>query len=343
MTDMLFYGLGLSSGRDSIEVLRLLLSAIRIPYPAKADIGIKIHWGERGNRSFLPPIYAKEIAAWLRQKGYSPFVFDTTVLYSGGRRDAAESLKTAAANGYSMEFLGCPVVVADGMDGRSVVDIPSGHKHFKTVQVASLIEKAQGFVIFSHFKGHMASSFGGAIKNLSMGFASRAQKQRMHSDAHPVLNQKKCIKCGLCVEVCPVKAAKTGDEDYPVFDLKACIGCAQCIGMCPEIALQVFWNSDAQVFQEKLVETAMAVWSQIRDRSILINALLNITEECDCFPGHNDVIAPDYGFIGGYDPVLLDEASIKILGSQPFEKAHPGIQWKRQFEYAREIDGANFG
>ena len=268
-------------------------------------------------------------------------MFDTTVLYSGGRHTAHDSLKTAADHGYTADFLGCPILIADGEDGRDVVSIPAGYKHFKTVQVGDVFDKAKGFVIFSHFKGHMVSLFGGSIKNISMGFSSRAQKQRMHSDYHPVLVRKKCSRCGTCISICPTKAASISRADYPTFDLTKCIGCAQCIALCPDAALQIFWNSDVTVFQEKLEETAAAVWKKIRRKSVVINALLNITAECDCLPGKNPVIAPDYGFIGGYHPVELDAESLKITGPAILEKAHPGIPWQRQFSYAREIGFAN--
>ena len=178
-----------------VESLRQLLVQFQSPFTSGDGVGIKLHWGERGNKSYLPADYAKEIAGWLIEQGTKPFVFDTTVLYSGGRRTAEDSLNTAAHHGYTADFLGCPVIIADGMDGRDIVSIPAGYKHFETVQVGSVFDKAQGFVIFSHFKGHMVSLFGGAIKNISMGFASRAQKQRMHSDYHPVLNRKKCTRC----------------------------------------------------------------------------------------------------------------------------------------------------
>jgi uncharacterized Fe-S center protein len=159
----------------------------------------------------------------------------------------------------------------------------------------------------------------------------------MHSDYHPVLNKKKCTRCGVCAEICPTKAAGISKTGYPVYDLKKCIGCAQCIAMCPEMALKIFWNSDMTVFQEKLVETAAAVWKKIKDKSIVINSLLNITEECDCLPGKNAVIGPDCGFIGGYNPVEVDAASLKKAGADIFEKAHPGIPWRRQFTWAKEI------
>ncbi len=320
-----------------VESLRKLLEQFQSPFAPDDSVGIKLHWGERDNRSYLPADYAKEIAVWLQAQGAKPFVFDTTVLYSGGRRTAEDSLKTAADHGYTADFLGCPIIVADGMDGRDIVSIPADYKHFKTVQVCSVFDKAKGFVIFSHFKGHMVSLFGGAIKNISMGFASRAQKQRMHSDYHPVLTQNKCTRCGICVDICPTKAASISEPDYPEYDLKKCIGCAQCIAMCPELALQIFWNSDMMVFQEKLVETAAAVWKKIQGKTIVINALLNITVECDCLGGNNPVISPDYGFIGGYQPVEVDAESLKMIGPDIIEKVHPGIPWQRQLSYAREI------
>ncbi len=321
----------------NLTALRSLLKEIPHPFRPGMEVGIKVHWGEKGNRGFLPAPYTKEIVLWLQGLQVRPFVFDTSVLYSGGRRDGAESLETARRNGFSEETLGCPVIVADGLDGRAVHSIPARMKHFATVQVADVVGKTGGFVIFSHFKGHMLSSFGGAIKNLSMGFASRAQKQRMHSDAHPVLNRKKCTRCGLCVKVCPAGAASIGKGAFPAYDLQRCIGCSQCIALCAEAALKIFWESDETVFQEKLVETAAAVWKIIGARSLAVNALVRITKECDCMPGENPAIAKDIGFVGGGDPVAVDRESLSLVGVEPFENAHPGIPWKRQFEHAAAV------
>jgi uncharacterized Fe-S center protein len=319
------------------KTLSALLHDLKSPFKKGDRVGIKLHWGEAGNRSFLPPTYAKIIAQWLLEQDAIPFVFDTSALYSGGRRTGSDSLKTAERHGYTSEFLNCPVEIADGLDGRDVIDIDAGYKHFKTVQVASVVEKADGFIIFSHFKGHMAAFFGGAIKNISMGFASRAQKQRMHSDARPSMKKEKCTKCGICIDVCPSGAAKFADDGYPTYDLITCIGCAQCIALCPEMALRILWNTDEKVFQEKLIETAAAVWNRIKEKCVIINALLNITEECDCLQGENPLMFHDLGFLGGYNPVKVDAESLKFIGTEPFEKAHPNIPWQRQFDYAREI------
>lgn len=326
-----------ATDESRLMALKTVLEKTKKPFKKGDSIGIKLHWGERGNKHYLSPVYAREIVKWLQEEGIRPFVVDTTVLYSGGRRDGQESLKTAANHGFTEEYLGCPIKIGDGVDGKSVIDLPAGFKHFKTVQAGKVVQEADGFVIFSHFKGHMEASFGGSIKNLSMGFASRAQKQRMHADAKPKLTQGKCIKCGECADVCPTGAATMAENDFPVYDLVKCIGCAQCIALCPETALKIRWDTDIKVFQEKLVETAAAVWKVIQNKTVVINAVIEIVAECDCLAGNHRKIAEDQGFLSTYHPVLADEESIKLVGAAPFDQAHPNIPWLRQFEYAKEI------
>jgi uncharacterized Fe-S center protein len=75
----------------------------------------------------------------------------------------------------------------------------------------------------------------------------------------------------------------------------------------------------------------------IEGRTVLINVLLNVTAECDCLPGKNPAIAPDNGFLSGNHPVRIDKESLQLVGTEPFDRAHPGIPWRRQFSYAREI------
>ena len=36
---------------------------LQYPFASGDNVGIKLHWGEKGNKSFLPPDYAREIAA----------------------------------------------------------------------------------------------------------------------------------------------------------------------------------------------------------------------------------------------------------------------------------------
>lgn len=47
-----------------------------------------------------------------------------------------------------------------------------------------------------------------------------------------------CKQCGLCIEFCPKKVFKVGNDGYPaVDDIENCVQCGICIAMCPDFAI----------------------------------------------------------------------------------------------------------
>ena len=59
----------------------------------------------------------------------------------------------------------------------------------------------------------------------------------------PFIDEKKCVKCGQCVEHCPVDGAavnfKNGKDKAPVYDYSKCIRCYCCQEICPMHAISV--------------------------------------------------------------------------------------------------------
>ena len=60
------------------------------------------------------------------------------------------------------------------------LDIPNGIL-LKKNYIGSKTKNYDGFLVLSHFKGHVFGGFGGALKQLSIGFGSRLGKTLMHS------------------------------------------------------------------------------------------------------------------------------------------------------------------
>ena len=62
-----------------------------------------------------------------------------------------------------------------------------------------------------------------------------------HFQRKPYIVEKDCIRCGICVEACPVdgKAVLLNKPNAPVYDYKKCIACFCCQEMCPQKAIKV--------------------------------------------------------------------------------------------------------
>ena len=59
----------------------------------------------------------------------------------------------------------------------------------------------------------------------------------------PVIDESKCVKCGLCVAHCPVEGKgvdfRNGKDKPPVYDYRKCIRCYCCQELCPQKAISV--------------------------------------------------------------------------------------------------------
>ncbi|RLG60742.1 pyruvate ferredoxin oxidoreductase [Candidatus Geothermarchaeota archaeon] len=55
----------------------------------------------------------------------------------------------------------------------------------------------------------------------------------------PIINDKKCIKCGLCWVYCPDFAIKWDGRETPKVDYDFCKGCGICCEECPVKAIEM--------------------------------------------------------------------------------------------------------
>lgn len=319
-----------------------LFDALKIDFLQKGTLAaIKIHFGEMGNNAYLKPAAIKPIIDKIKASGALAFLTDANTLYKGTRGDAVNHMQTAYKHRFTFENTGLPVIIADGLTGKESVTVPVNLKHFKEVRISSAAVHADSIVTLTHFKGHEVTGFGGAIKNIGMGFGSRAGKQTMHSDLKPNVTNEKCTACGNCIKWCPTSAIAWGPDGKAFIDHEKCIGCGECIASCKFNAIAISWASSPTDLQEKIAEYFYGVWKDKKDKMVFFNFLTDIAPGCDCFPASDPPVVPDIGFLASYDPVAIDQASIdlvnKAAGKDIFREVHHGIDWSVQLSYAESL------
>ncbi|MBA2848753.1 DUF362 domain-containing protein [Thermosulfuriphilus ammonigenes] len=319
------------------------------------QVGIKIHFGERGNLAFIRPQYVRRVVDLLKELGASPFLTDTNTLYKGSRSDAVVHLETAIENGFDFAVVRAPIIIADGLLGDNFVRLEVDFPLLKELFIAQAIYRADALVVMSHVKGHELSGFGGAIKNLGMGCAARKGKLAQHSTIAPKVNKKKCVFCKTCLEYCPSGAIAPGPTGKRmVIEPQKCIGCGECIAICPSGAIQVQWNEVGPVFLKKLAEYAKgALWGKA-DRALFLNFIMNVSPACDCYHFNDYPFVRDIGILASRDPVAIDQASVDLInqemalpgsaltrnvspGEDKLRGLYPKVDWEIQLDHAEEI------
>lgn len=301
---------------------------------------LKMHFGEEGNTGFVKPEYLRIICDKIKGKQAQPFLSDTNTLYRGLRMNSKDHLKLAYSHGFAPEKIGAEVIIPDDNLEKNCAALEINQKHIKVAQVLSEFVKADALVGVAHFKGHIMTGFGGALKNIGMGCATRKGKLQQHSSVAPIVYLDNCNGCAACVEICPPKAITLKDKKACIDNTK-CIGCASCIVACSYQAIDVPWDLGADTIQEKMIEYAYAVLNQQKGKVVFINFCLKITKECDCLAKDDPRIVPDIGILASLDPVSLDKASLDMVqqraGKDIFKELHPKRDGLKQLKYAATL------
>ncbi len=316
---------------------------------------LKIHFGEPGNMAYIRHNYADKIVSVLNSIGARVFLTDSNTLYSGRRSNAINHLWSAFENGFNPIGVKAPVIIADGLKGTEYREIAINAEICRTARIGSAIADADVVVSMTHFKGHEQAGFGGTLKNLGMGSASRGGKLELHSTSKPTIVRNNCTGCRQCVKDCNYSAVTLDNDRRAVIDYESCVGCGQCVAVCRYNAAQPVWSGSSELMNKKTAEYALAV---LKDKPHFhISFIMNVSPECDCW-GHNDLpIVPDIGMAASFDPVALDQACADMVISAPaikgsvanprgevdltnkdkFRLIHPNTDWKVGLEHAEKI------
>jgi len=324
-------------------------------------VAIKIHFGEPGNLAYIRHNYVNRMVSILQKLGAKVFLTDSNTLYSGRRSNAIDHIESAAENGFNPISVKAPVIIADGLKGTEYREIPIHSEICTFAKIGSAIADADVIVSLNHFKGHEQAGFGGALKNIGMGAASRGGKLDLHSSSKPRISKNDCTGCGQCVKDCNYKAITLNKisildkKQIAVIDYDKCVGCGQCIAVCRYDAAQPVWNNASEIMNKKIAEYA---WALLKDKPHFhINFIMDVSPDCDCWDMNDMPLVPNIGITASFDPVALDHASADLVtqapalagsainphgehdltGEDKFHHAHPNTNWMVGLEHAEKI------
>lgn len=135
------------------------------------NVAVKVHSGEKGNKNYLKPEFLKQIINYV-----DGTVVECNTAYEGARDTTEKHIKLMKEHNWS-KYFNVDILDSEGPD--LVFNIENG-KVLKKNYVGKNITNYDSALVISHFKGHPMGGYGGALKQLSIGFASSKGKRYIH-------------------------------------------------------------------------------------------------------------------------------------------------------------------
>ncbi|WP_371371161.1 DUF362 domain-containing protein [Sporomusa aerivorans] len=152
-------------------------------------VAIKLHTGEPHGPNLLPIDLIKSLQGTIPNSA----IVECNVLYNSPRQHTETHREVLKTNGFTF----CPVDIMDDEKDimlpvpnikerieKKLVANPSAH--IIEVPVGSHILNYDSMLVYTHFKGHTMGGFGGSLKNIGIGAASRNGKAIVHGEGWPI-------------------------------------------------------------------------------------------------------------------------------------------------------------
>ena len=154
------------SSEKIVEIFKILNK------PLEGRVAVKVHSGEKGNQNFLHPEFLRAMVDYVQGT-----IVECNTAY-GGARNTTEKHRELMKEHEWTKYFKVDILDAEGPD--LTLKIPNGIK-IKENYVGKNIVNYDSCLLISHFKGHVMGGYGGALKQLSIGFGSSRGKAYQHS------------------------------------------------------------------------------------------------------------------------------------------------------------------
>ena len=250
---------------------------------AKGRVAVKISTGEGSNPNYLKPELIKDLVMLV-----DGTIVECNTAYSSGLNDLQDDRNSSANHWEVIRRHGfLDLFPVDIMDEYDEMRIPvKDQSHIKYDIVGGHMANYDFMIVLNHFKGHPMGGYGGALKNLSIGCASRNGKAYIHSAGKmEVLDMAKLWTPEFI-----------GDQD----------GFLESMAAAAQAVVNYFQKKNA---------TNGANFKQ-KQGIIYISVMNNMSIDCDCVDHPAPVKLEDYGILASTDPVALDQACVDIINQQ---------------------------
>ena len=237
-------------------------------WTATGKTGVKISTGEPPASNYLRPALLKDTV-----KKVNGTIVECNTAYGGSRASVAKHKQVVKDHGF------LEIADFDLLDEKGSMTIPvAGGLKLSEDYVGSHFANYDSYLVISHFKGHGMAGFGGAIKNLSIGFGSgtstgKSGKAWIHTGG---TNSKRVTSWSY-------------KGDYQKNFLESMADAAK--GVC------AYMNGGKNI--------------------AFINVLNRLSVDCDCDGNPDEPDMHDIGMLASLDPLAIDQASIDMIYAAP--------------------------
>ena len=150
----------------------------QLNYPLGGNIGLKVHTGEKGGKYFLSPDFLQKIYDYTN----GTFI-ECNTAYDSNKEYSRVSTETHRnlLNYHGWTKNNRRMVIMDEDPGKNWNLTVKNPSKIPNNIVGGRINEFNSCLVLAHFKGHGAGGFGGALKQLSIGFAAQAGKTNIHT------------------------------------------------------------------------------------------------------------------------------------------------------------------
>lgn len=153
----------------SSEALNKVYDAMGINL--KDKVAVKISTGEPGGHNFLDANLIKGLVNKINGT-----IVECNTAYTGKRYTNEDHWQAIKDHGFK-DIAPCDILDED----KEMSIVVKGGFHLKENIIGKNLDKYNSSLVLSHFKGHAMGGFGGALKNVAIGFASSRGKKLIHN------------------------------------------------------------------------------------------------------------------------------------------------------------------